>query len=147
MDVQQVHDEVDAGEKSSGGFVPPPKNQKILSDVKKYQMERYVSSIHPTGKTTFSTMDELKNRSYTVYDSSKGHTFNFAATLKNPIPSQQFKSTKGSQVSYADAYKKTGIWEGEGSLPTHLEGTYKKPNLLKRIFHKSNFKWRSGGTT
>jgi len=101
---------------------------------------------HETGGGGFSRprnrkmLGENKVRFDTHYD------------LKNRINSNrtytaQFKNTKGSQVSYADTYKKTGTWEGEGDLPTHLEGTYKKPNLLKRIFHKSNFQWRSGGTT
>ena len=81
-------------------------------------------------KVTFDTHYDLKHR----INSNRTYT-------------AQFKNTKGSQVSYADAYKKTGIWEGEGSLPSHLEGTHKKPNILQRIFHKSNFKWKSGGTT
>ena len=81
-------------------------------------------------KVTFDTHYDLKHR----VNSNRTYT-------------AQFKNTKGSQVSYADAYKKTGIWEGEGSLPSHLEGTHKKPNILQRIFHKSNFKWKSGGTT
>jgi hypothetical protein len=81
-------------------------------------------------KVTFDNMYDLRNR----INSNRTYT-------------AQFKNTKGSQVSYADAYKKTGIWEGEGSLPSHLEGTHKKPNILQRIFHKSNFKWKSGGTT
>lgn len=82
-------------------------------------------------KVTFETMYDLKNR----INSNRAITMKF-----NP-------KQHGTYESFDDLYKRTGTWEGQGSLPAHLEGTYKKPNLLQRIFHKSNFKWRSGGTT
>ena len=53
---------------------------------------------------------------------------------------QKFKG-EPVQESYEDHYKRTGTWQGEGSLPSHLEGTYTKPKKESRFkrWWKLNF--------
>jgi len=61
-----------------------------------------------------------------------------AVRTKKGTETHQFVQHAGSIKSFDQVYKETGVWEGEGDLPAHLEGTYKKPGRFKRWLQLNN---------